>query len=437
VSRPYDDDEVVEIARELIRIDTTNGNETAAAEAIAARLSAVDTIDSAVVARDPRRGNVVARLPGRGEGPTVALIGHLDVVPADARDWTHPPFAAEVDDDGYLFGRGALDMKGEVAIRTASFLRLARAGFQPSGDLLLVMVADEEDGSADVGMGWLAKAHPEIRCDIAVNEGGGVFYPLSDGRTVAEITIGEKGTQPVRVDALGTAAHASMPSLGANAVPRLAVLMSRLGEGMPTARSHEVVEETMRVLVGSNGAASLIDRIEAARRLHPLFEHSITAICGTTMAPTRLFGSAARNVMPARAGVELDCRTLPGTTPADVEREVRDRLGDDIPYELSLPEPMTEGSHSPPGGALWDACLEWLATVDAGVTLLPTLSTGFTDSSFLRSAFGTVAYGFSPVRRTPPEVVDTGYHGADERIHVDDLFLGVEFHEFVVRRLLG
>jgi acetylornithine deacetylase/succinyl-diaminopimelate desuccinylase-like protein len=432
------EDEVLEIARELIRIDTTNGNETAAAEALAARLSQVDGLHCDVVARDPRRGNLIARLAGRGDGPTVALVGHLDVVPAEPRDWTHPPFAAEVDDEGYLYGRGALDMKGEVAIRTATLLQLARAGFQPSGDLLLVMVADEEDGAAEVGMNWLVKAHPEIRCDIAINEGSGVFYPLADGRIVAEVSVGEKGTQPVRVDALGAAGHASMPSMGRNAVPRLADLLSRLGEGMPTPQSHPVVDEMLQILDGAVDGASLVDRIDAASRLHPLFEHTIPAICGTTMAPTRLFGSAARNVIPARAGVELDCRTLPGTTPADVEREVRARLGDDVAYELSFPQQMTEGNHSPTSGPLWDACVDWLATLDGpAVTLLPTLTTGFTDSSYLRTEFGAVAYGFSPLRSTPPEVADRGYHAEDERVHVDDLTLGVEFHEFVVRRLLG
>jgi acetylornithine deacetylase/succinyl-diaminopimelate desuccinylase-like protein len=432
------DDEVVEIARELIRIDTTNGNETAAAEAIAAMLSEATSIHCEIVARDPQRGNLVARLPGRGDGPTVALVGHLDVVPADAQDWTHPPFAADVDDEGYLFGRGALDMKGEVAIRTTTMLRLARDGFQPSGDLLLVMVADEEDGSADVGMNWLVKAHPEIRCDVAINEGSGQFYPLSDGRVVADISVGEKGTQPVLIEALGEAGHASMPSMGDNAVPRLAELLRRIGTGMPTPRRHEIVDAMLRVLTGPNGDRSLADTIEHARGLSPLFEHTVPAVCGTTMAPTRLFASKARNVIPARAGVELDCRVLPGTTPDDVEREVRERLGEGVEYDLSFPEPMIAGNHSPAAGPLWDAIVGWLETLgDPAPTLLPSLSTGFTDSVYLRDAFGTVAYGFSPLRSTPPEIADAGYHAKDERVHIDDLGLGVAFHEFVIRRLLG
>jgi acetylornithine deacetylase/succinyl-diaminopimelate desuccinylase-like protein len=446
VSKTSHDDEVIEIARELIRVDTTNGNETAAAEVIAARLAEAASIECEIVARDPRRGNLVARLPGRGDGPTVALVGHLDVVPAVAGDWTHHPFAADIDDDGFLFGRGALDMKGEVAIRTATLLRLAREGFQPSGDLLLVMAADEEDGSAEVGMSWLVEAHPEIRCDIAINEGTGQFYPLSDGRVVVDISVGEKGTQPVRVDALGEAGHASTPSIGLNAVPRLAELLGRIGTGMPTPSRHEVIDEMLRVLntpVGSDGSerpdgeAGLAAAIEHARGLNPLFEHTIPAVCGTTMAPTRLFASDARNVIPARAGVELDCRVLPGTTPADVEREVRERLGDGVEYELSFPEPMVPGNYSPTSGPLWDAIVAWLETLDPTPTLLPSLDSGFTDSVYLRDAFDTVAYGFSPLRSTPPEIADAGYHAKDERVHIDDLGLGVEFHEFVVRRLLG
>jgi acetylornithine deacetylase/succinyl-diaminopimelate desuccinylase-like protein len=143
-------------------------------------------------------------------------------------------------------------------------------------------------------------------------------------------------------------------------------------------------------------------------------------------------------VIPARAGVELDCRTLPGTTPEDVERDVRDRLGDGVEYELSFPEPMIAGNYSPTGGPLWDAIVAWLETLgDPAPTLLPSLGTGFTDSVYLREAFGCVAYGFSPLRATTPEIADAGYHAKDERMHIDDLALGLDFHEFAVRRLLG
>ncbi len=428
--------EVVELAQALIRVDSTNGNETAVARVLKERLDDAG-IDSALIARDEHRANLVARIPGSGGGPSLALVGHLDVVPADARDWTHPPFEAVVDDNGFLFGRGALDMKNEVAIRTVTMLVLAREGFVPTGDLLLVMVADEEDGRADVGMNWLVEAHPDISCDYALNEGGGSRHQLRDGRVVAEISVGEKGTFPVRVDALGEAGHASTPSVGHNAVPLLGELLRRVDLGMPSPTSHEVVEQLLTVLLGPAYTGDLGADITQARKLSAMFAHSLPAMCGTTMAPTGLFGSSARNVMPARAGVELDCRVLPGTTEADVEQTVRERLGTDVPYELSFPDAMVSGSHSRASGPLWDACQAWLQDADPGVELLPTLCTGFTDSVYLRQAFGSVAYGFSPLYSTPAEVAEAGYHNRDERVHVDDLLLGVQFHHDVINRLLS
>ena len=427
--------EVVELTQQLIRIDTTNGNETPAAELLRDRLAEAG-VETELVARDPARANLVARIPGTGGGPTMAYVGHLDVVPADARDWIHPPFAGVVDDDGFLHGRGALDMKNEVAIRTAAMLELARQGFRPRGDLLLLMVADEEDGSAHVGMEWLVDERPDLRCDYAVNEGAGLRYELTDGRAVVDLEVGEKGTCPVLVEALGEAGHASTPSVGHNAVPLLGDLLVRLGTGMPTPVGHPVVEDMLKGLLGTV-SGDLVADIERAGALSPQLEHYLPAVCGTSMAPTMLYGSAARNVLPARAGVELDCRILPGTTPDEVEQAVRDRLGADVPYALSFPEPITPGSSSPASGPLWEACRDWFATDDPDAVVLPSLSTGFTDSVHLRRAFGTVAYGVSPYRSTSPEVLDAGVHNRDERVHVDDLLLGVRFHVDIARRVLG
>ena len=185
-----------------------------------------------LVARDPDRANLVARIPGSGGGPSLAFVGHLDVVPADPRDWTHPPFAAVVDGD-YLYGRGAVDMKNELAARVVAMARLARSGFTPRGDLWLLAVADEEDGSADVGMRWLLEHRPDIRPDYALNEGDGLRLELRDGRAVMGIAVGDKGTYPARVSAIGEAAHASMPAQGRNAVPLLAELLRRVGSGLP------------------------------------------------------------------------------------------------------------------------------------------------------------------------------------------------------------
>ena len=172
------------------------------------------------MAREPERANLVARIPGTDpDAPSLAFVGHTDVVPADPRDWTHPPFEAVVDDDGYLYGRGAVDMKDEVAARAVAMAELARQGFRPRGDLWFIAVADEEDGTADVGMRWLLEQRPDIRPTMAINEGGGERLPLTDGRTALTFSVGEKGTLPVNLVAVGEAGHASMPTLGRNAVP--------------------------------------------------------------------------------------------------------------------------------------------------------------------------------------------------------------------------
>jgi acetylornithine deacetylase/succinyl-diaminopimelate desuccinylase-like protein len=433
-------DEVLEVARALIRLDTTNrsttGTETLAAEYLLGYLAG-DGVEAELVARDPSRANLVARIRGTDpDAPSLAYVGHTDVVPVDGQTWTHPPFDAVVDDDGWLWGRGAIDMKNEVAARAVAMAALAREGFRPRGDLWFLAVADEEDGRADVGMRWLLEHRPDIRPDLAVNEGGGARLPLADGRAALAFSVGEKGTCPVRVVALGEAGHASMPGVGDNAVPHLAELLTRIGSGMPELVRDPVVDHTLEVLLGRPVGDLAADVAEAAA-LHPALAHELPSVPGTTMAPTILAASTARNVMPARASVDLDCRTLPGTTPDDVLAAVRSRLGDDVRYELELPEEMVHGSASPPTGVLPDAVAACLAELDPEAVLLPVLCTGFTDSVHLRAAAGTAAYGFNPFRTTPAEVLAEGYHNADERVHVDDLAHSARFHVELARRLLG
>ncbi len=432
--------EAVDLAARLIRVDSTNGNETAVAEVLAGYL-ADSGIQAELVARDARRANLVARIPGSGSGvggPSLAFVGHSDVVPADARDWTHPPFSGVVDDDGYLWGRGAVDMKNEVAARAAAMASLARQGWHGSGDLLLVIVADEEDGSAEVGMNWLVRERPDIATTYALNEGGGIAFELTDGRHITEISVGEKGTCPVRVDAVGEAGHASTPTLGDNAVPHLGELLRRIGRGEAEPHDHPQVRVMLDTLLGPDAVErlGLAEAIRQGGLLHPDLATSLPAVAGTTMSPTLLHGAKARNVMPARAGVELDCRILPGTTVDEVLDAVRRRLGDDLAYELSQPEPAIHGNASSAGGPLWDVVRTW-SQERLGTTLFPTLCSGFTDSVYLREHFGTVAYGFSPFATTPAHVIDAGYHNKDERVHVDDVALSADFHVHAARTLLA
>jgi acetylornithine deacetylase/succinyl-diaminopimelate desuccinylase-like protein len=429
--------EATTLLRELIRIDTSNppGGETPAAHLLKQYLEGAG-VSCELVARDPKRANLIARIPGTGIGPSLAFMGHTDVVPAEAKGWKHPPFAGHLDTAGFVWGRGAVDMKNQVASRAVAIAALARSDWRPCGDLVFIAQADEEEGTHGAGLEWLRHERPDIACDFALDEGGGERLELSDGRVVVPINTGEKATLPVLVTALGEAGHASTPSVGANAVPRLAALVQRLSRYRTARVVRPETRRLLDVLVGP-WRGDPTPAVERAMQLHASFEHDLPPLFGSTIAPTRLFGSTARNVMPGRASVECDCRVLPGTTAEDLERELRLALGDDVPYELEFLEPPTGGTVAPIDTVLFEICQEFLDENDGGATLLPVISPGFSDSHFMRESFGTVAYGFWPLRHTPIDVYQCGFHNRDERIHSADLGYATRFHIYAARRLLG
>src|SRR3954452_4145099 len=420
-------DETAALLRELIRIDTSNppGNETPAALLLKEYLEG-SGVECELVARRPDRANLIARIPGAGTGPSLALLGHTDVVPADPAGWTHPPFPGHLDGDGSVWGRGAVDMKNETASRAVALAVLAREGFTPHGDLVFIAEADEEDGTEEVGLAWLVGERPDIGTDYVLNEGASERLRLADGRTVVTINVGEKATLPALVTALGRAGHASTPQAGANAVPRLATLIERLAAHRPERRLLPETRALLETLVGPVDG-DLDGAIAAANDLHPAFSELVAALFATTIAPTRLRGSDARNVMPARASVECDCRVLPGTTEDELYAELDGALGAELPHEVECVEPPDGGSLSSIDTPLFDVCRRWVDENDPCAALLPTVFTGFTDSHFVRDAFGTVAYGFWPMRHTPYEVAAAGIHSTDERIHVDDLGYATRF----------
>lgn len=428
--------EATELLRDLIRIDTSNppGNETEAAELLRRYLEA-SGVECELVARDPKRANLIARIPGTGEGPSLAFLGHTDVVPADAQDWAHPPFEAHLGDDGYIWGRGAVDMKNETATRAVAMALLARSGFRPRGDLVFVAQADEENGEFEVGLKWLAKERPDIGCDYSIDEGGGTRLTLTDGRVMVPFNIGEKATLPVRVTALGEAGHASMPTAGDNAVLLLARLIDRLGRHRTKRMLLPETRRMLEILVGDFEDDEVDDALARATALHPTYAEELPPLFGATIAPTLLQGSDARNVMPGRASAVCDCRVLPGMTGEDLEAEFRSALGADIAYELEMIEEPNGGSIASVDTPLFGVVEEFLAREDPVATLIPTICTGFTDSHFMRQAFGTAAYGFWPTKHTPVEVYCGGVHNRDERIHVDDLVYATRFHLFIARRL--
>src|SRR5919199_626717 len=276
-------DETTALLRDLIRVDTSNppGRETPAALLLRDYLER-SGVECELVARKPERANLLARIRGSGDGPSLAT--------------------------------------------------LAREGFTPNGDLVLIAEAVEEDGAEEVGLSWLVRERPDIATDYVLNEGASERLRLADGRTVVTINVGEKATLPALVTALGRAAHASTPLAGANAVPRLATLIDRLATHRPPRRLLPETRALLETLVGPVDG-DLDAAIAAAEDLHPAFSELVAPLFATTIAPTRLRGSDARNVMPARASVECDCRVLPGTTGSELEAELAAALGDDVPHE--------------------------------------------------------------------------------------------------------
>jgi acetylornithine deacetylase/succinyl-diaminopimelate desuccinylase-like protein len=422
-------DEAAGLLRDLLRIDTSNppGRETPAAVLLKEYLEA-NGVGCELVARDPDRANLIARIPGTGEGPSMALIGHTDVVPANAEDWQHPPFSGHLDGDGFLWGRGAADMKNETATRAVAMAALARSGFRPGGDVVFIAEADEEDGTQRVGMTWLVDERPDIGTDYALNEGAAERLVLADGRTVVTVSVGEKAALAARVTALGTATATTMPGAADGSVPRLGTLISRIAAHRPERRVLPETQQLLDALVGRAYGGDLGAASGELEALHPAFAELLTPLFATTIAPTRLQGSAALNVMPARASVDCDCRLLPGDDEGDLLAELAEALGDDVPHEIEIIDGLTGGSISPADSPLFDFCRSFFADNDPGAVVVPTILNGYTDSHPMREAFGTVAYGVWPVRRTPYEVVAAGVHGADERIHVDDLGYAARFH---------
>jgi acetylornithine deacetylase/succinyl-diaminopimelate desuccinylase-like protein len=427
-------DEVTDLLQRLIRVDTTNppGNETAAAELLREYLEAND-VACELFARVPERANLVARIPG-GDGPSLLFLGHTDVVLADPAEWSVPPFSGELR-DGLVWGRGALDMKSEVAANAVAIASLAREGFRPGGDLIFAATADEEVG-AGFGLEWLCEEHPDaVRCDFAINEGGGDRLELGDGRPIYAPTVAEKMTAPFRLLVHGRSGHASMPGIADNALVNATRLIDRIASYQPEPQLGPEVEHFLRVVLEDVPPASaVIDRLSG---VSPIAAAVVGALLGPTFSPTIISASQKRNVIPALCEIEVDCRLLPGQHPEHVEPMIRAVLGGDVDYELEWIE-ARGGTRSSLDTPLWRALEEWVAEAEPGAKAAPLACVGFTDSHWLREAFGTVAYGFFPATgELPPETAAELVHSADERIPVADLELAVGWLRHAARAVLA
>ncbi|MFL6030644.1 MAG: M20/M25/M40 family metallo-hydrolase [Gaiellaceae bacterium] len=425
--------EVTELLQELIRIDTTNppGNETAAAELLRDYLEE-SGVSCELYAKIPERANLVARIPGRGDGPRLLFLSHTDVVLADASEWAADPFGGELR-DGEVWGRGALDMKGQVAAEAVAIASLAREGFEPAGDLIFAATADEEVG-AGFGAQWLCETHPDaVRCDYLVNEGSGDRVELG-GKPYFLCSVAEKMSAPFRLRVLGRSGHASMPGIADNALVKAAPLITALGTYEPEKRLTPEVEALIETVTGER-PASPDDVLELARAVAPLLAEMVEPLLSMTLAPTMASASLKRNVVPAACDIVVDSRLLPGMTPDEQQAVVRELLGEGD-YELEVLE-SHGGTRSAIETPLWDAVSSWVESVDSEARPAPICVAGFTDSHWFREAFGTVAYGFFPSRVLPIETAARLIHSADERVPVEDLELGVSFMRHAAQTVLG
>lgn len=424
--------EVVELCADLVRFDTTNfgagksNGELAAAEYVVDKLAEVG-ISSTLLESAPGRANVVARIPGSVGGPGLLVHGHLDVVPAVAADWSVPPFAGEIR-DGFLYGRGTVDMKSACATTLAVVRSFARSGIRPRRDVVLAFLADEED-TGDFGSRWLVTEHPELFDGVteAVSESGGFTVQAADGVRLYPVAVGERGSAWMRLTANGTAGHAAKVNPD-NAVVTLVQALARLGSYQWPIRLSPAVERFFRAVcplldvpVDLSDVDGMVARLGAAASLV-----SATVRCSAT--PTMLEAGYKVNVVPGSAVAYVDGRVLPGCEEEFVAT-VDELLGPGIVREFVNHEAPLAAPHE---GPLMDAMSAALLAEDPGSAVVPFVMSGGTDAkAFAR--LGINGYGFAPLSLPPAQGYGSVAHGVDERVPVEGLEFGARVFDRFLR----
>jgi acetylornithine deacetylase/succinyl-diaminopimelate desuccinylase-like protein len=426
-----------ELVQELIRFDTTNppGNEAPCIEFIRALLGDAG-VEAQIYAKEPGRPNLVARLPG-GSKPPLLLQGHVDVVTTVNQEWRHKPFGGDIV-DGYLWGRGALDMKGGVAMMVTAVLRAHERG-GAKGDLVLAVLSDEEAGGI-FGARWLVDTHPELFTGIrhAIGESGGVALHLG-GRRFYPIMVSEKRGCQMLVTLRGPGGHGSIPAHG-GAMAKLGEMLTRLDAGrLPVHITTPVREllEGMRDALDEplrSGVAALLDpaRTDAAlAELGPL-SRGLDASLHNTVNATIVSGGLKINVIPSEVSVQLDGRLLPGFGPEDMVRELRAVVGPEPEIEVVLVGPAQPEVDL----SQLDLFASVLKEADPGCVPVPSLVTGGTDARHF-ARLGIRTYGFLPLNVPPDFNSSSTIHAADERVPVSALEFGAECVFEAVMRYRG
>ena len=426
------EDDVVKLCQELIQIPSVNfgegkGDEKAAAEYVAAKMKEVG-IASKIYESAPNRCSVVARIEGKDKSkPGLVVNGHLDVVPANAADWSVDPFSGAIK-DGCIWGRGAVDMKNMDAMILAVIRLWAKHNYQPERTIVIVFFADEEAGGI-YGSRWMAEKHPEVfaGCSETVSEVGGFSLTLLSGKRVYAIEASQKGIEWMKLTAEGVAGHGSMVN-NANAVTRLSEAIAKIGNytwPQRITKTSDLFFQKISEISGKpydkNNLQPLIDEVG------PMGKMIGATLCNTTN-PTMLEAGYKANVIPQSASAVVDGRTLPGYE-KELLDTVRSLVGEHVKVESLVSDIPLEVEF---GGPLVDAMIAAIKSEDPEGIPIPYLLSGGTDNKAL-AKLGIVGYGFSPLK-LPPDLDFTGlFHGIDERVPVDSLQFGARtlFHFLV------
>ena len=418
-------DEVVRHLQALVRIDTSNppGNERPAAEYIR-EVFENEGIEGKILESAPGRANIVARLKSEtGEGGPLLLMSHLDVVPADPSEWTHHPFGGEIA-DGFIWGRGTLDMKGLTAVEMVVMLELKRRGLRLRRDVVFAATADEEMGST-FGMKWLVDNHWElIQAEYAINEGGGVGLNLGD-RMVFTCQIAEKGIAWLRLKAKGEPGHGSAPT-GKNAVVELSRAVAKLGSAhLPRHRveaAENFINELARLSSHPTWLAKLMMKTNWGLNMlkksgNATLAALLYSIQRNTATPTMLKAGIKENVIPATAEATVDGRILPGQSHEDFIKEVRKIVGDEIEIELVKTSQGYQIDHNTPLFKIFESVLK---EHYPNSVLIPMMISGVTDGRFLVPK-GVKVHGFIPHVQKPELPILKLIHGVDERVSLENI----------------
>lgn len=421
---PTLEDEAVSICQDLIRIPSINygdgkGDERAVAEYVVNSLREVG-IDSQIFESAPNRCNVIAKIMGEDSArPGLVLHGHLDVVPANAQDWTFDPFSAQIS-DGMIWGRGAVDMKNADAMILAIVRNWARSGYKPPRNILLAFFADEEAGM-NFGSRWMTANHPEVfaGCNEAISEVGGFSVTVKDGKRLYFIEGAQKGIHWMKLTALGRAGHGSMMN-NENALTAISEAVAKIGRYEWPQRYTDTVKTLFKKIAEATG------KTYDEKDLRPLLSEigptarMIGATLQNTANPTMLEAGYKANVIPGSASAVIDGRFLPGYED-ELNETLRNIIGPDISIETISRDIALEVKFE---GDIVDAMCAAIVKFDPEGIPVPYLMSGGTDNKAL-SELGITGYGFTPLRL--PEDLDfmSLFHGVDERVPISGVHFGV------------